>query len=242
MAIEIKAPTFPESVADGTVATWHKQPGDAVKRDDLIVDIETDKVVLEVLAEADGVLGAIVAEEGATVLSNQVLGSIEAGGVAAAPAAATVPAAAQAPAAQAPGAQAPVAQSGTGAPAGNPTEPIPATEHPTLPIPSAYGAQAAQNPAANQNPYGAPAPQGRHGAPAPYGAPAATQNPTERIPGVQQENAGPGTTPQAAAQPGQPAHQANGHAGPGYPASNVYPHALAPAVTAAPCCVRSPRA
>ncbi|MFJ4136354.1 2-oxoglutarate dehydrogenase complex dihydrolipoyllysine-residue succinyltransferase, partial [Pseudomonas cyclaminis] len=97
MAIEIKAPSFPESVADGTVATWHKKPGDAVKRDDLIVDIETDKVVLEVLAEADGVLGAIVAEEGATVLSNQVLGSIEAGS-AAAPAAAA-PAAASAPAA-----------------------------------------------------------------------------------------------------------------------------------------------
>lgn len=51
MAIEIKAPTFPESVADGTVATWHKKPGEAVKRDELIVDIETDKVVIEVLAE-----------------------------------------------------------------------------------------------------------------------------------------------------------------------------------------------
>ncbi|WLH86630.1 2-oxoglutarate dehydrogenase complex dihydrolipoyllysine-residue succinyltransferase [Pseudomonas sp. FP2338] len=100
MAIEIKAPSFPESVADGTVATWHKKPGDAVKRDDLIVDIETDKVVLEVLAEADGVLGAIVAEEGATVLSNQILGSIEAGG-AAAPAAAAAPAPAAAPAAAA---------------------------------------------------------------------------------------------------------------------------------------------
>lgn len=99
MAIEIKAPSFPESVADGTVATWHKKPGDAVKRDDLIVDIETDKVVLEVLAEADGVLGAIVAEEGATVLSNQLLGSIEAGGAAAAPAAAAPAAAASAPAA-----------------------------------------------------------------------------------------------------------------------------------------------
>ncbi|NVZ99755.1 2-oxoglutarate dehydrogenase complex dihydrolipoyllysine-residue succinyltransferase [Pseudomonas gingeri] len=93
MAIEIKAPQFPESVADGTVATWHKQPGDAVKRDDLIVDIETDKVVLEVLAEADGVLGAIVAKEGDTVLSAQVLGSIEEGG-AAAPAPAAAPAAA----------------------------------------------------------------------------------------------------------------------------------------------------
>ncbi|NIL16996.1 dihydrolipoamide succinyltransferase [Pseudomonas sp. ATCC PTA-122608] len=95
MAIEIKAPSFPESVADGTVATWHKKPGEAVKRDDLIVDIETDKVVLEVLAEADGVLGAIVAEEGATVLSNQVLGSIEEGSAAPA-AAAPAPAAAAA--------------------------------------------------------------------------------------------------------------------------------------------------
>ncbi len=88
MAIEIKAPTFPESVADGTVATWHKQPGDAVKRDELIVDIETDKVVLEVLATADGVLGAIVKNEGETVLSDEVLGSIVEGGAAAAPAAA----------------------------------------------------------------------------------------------------------------------------------------------------------
>jgi len=104
MAIEIKAPTFPESVADGTVATWHKKPGDAVKRDDLIVDIETDKVVLEVLATADGVLGAIVKNEGDTVLSDEVLGSIEAGGAAAAPASAAAPAAAQA-AAPAPAAE-----------------------------------------------------------------------------------------------------------------------------------------
>lgn len=101
MAIEIKAPSFPESVADGTVATWHKKPGEAVKRDDLIVDIETDKVVLEVLAEADGVLGAIVAEEGATVLSNQVLGSIEEGDAAAAAPAAAAPAPAAAAAAPA---------------------------------------------------------------------------------------------------------------------------------------------
>ncbi|WP_085705156.1 2-oxoglutarate dehydrogenase complex dihydrolipoyllysine-residue succinyltransferase [Pseudomonas sp. B8(2017)] len=94
MAIEIKAPTFPESVADGTVATWHKQPGDAVKRDELIVDIETDKVVLEVLATADGVLGAIVKGEGDTVLSDEVLGSIvEGGAAAAAPAAAPATAA-----------------------------------------------------------------------------------------------------------------------------------------------------
>lgn len=84
MAIEIKAPTFPESVADGTVATWHKQPGDAVKRDELIVDIETDKVVMEVLAETDGVLTQIVKNEGDTVLSGELLGTIEAGAVAAA--------------------------------------------------------------------------------------------------------------------------------------------------------------
>jgi 2-oxoglutarate dehydrogenase E2 component (dihydrolipoamide succinyltransferase) len=110
MAIEIKAPTFPESVADGTVATWHKQPGDAVKRDDLIVDIETDKVVLEVLATADGVLGAIVKNEGDTVLSDEVLGSIvEGGAAAAAPAGAAAPAAAQAAAPAAEGEDDPVA-------------------------------------------------------------------------------------------------------------------------------------
>ncbi|MEX6502690.1 2-oxoglutarate dehydrogenase complex dihydrolipoyllysine-residue succinyltransferase [Pseudomonas zhanjiangensis] len=79
MAIEIKAPTFPESVADGTVATWHKKPGDAVKRDELIVDIETDKVVIEVLAEADGVLAEIIKDEGDTVLSNEVLGKLDEG-------------------------------------------------------------------------------------------------------------------------------------------------------------------
>lgn len=109
MAIEIKAPTFPESVADGTVATWHKQPGDAVKRDELIVDIETDKVVLEVLATADGVLGAIVKNEGDTVLSDEVLGSIVEGGAAAAPAAAAPAAAAQAAAPAAAGEDDPVA-------------------------------------------------------------------------------------------------------------------------------------
>ncbi|NVL31870.1 dihydrolipoamide succinyltransferase, partial [Pseudomonas syringae pv. actinidiae] len=58
MAIDIKAPSFPESVADGTISKWYKKEGDAVKRDEMLVDIETDKVVLEVLAEADGVMGA----------------------------------------------------------------------------------------------------------------------------------------------------------------------------------------
>ncbi len=98
MAIEIKAPAFPESVADGTVATWHKKPGEAVKRDELIVDIETDKVVMEVLAEADGVVGEIIKGEGETVLSGELLGTLNAGAAAAAPAAA---AAAPAPAAAA---------------------------------------------------------------------------------------------------------------------------------------------
>ena len=102
MAIEIKAPTFPESVADGTVATWHKKPGDAVKRDELIVDIETDKVVIEVLAEADGVLAEIIKNEGDTGLSNELLGMLgEGGAAAAAPAAAQAAAPAAAPAASA---------------------------------------------------------------------------------------------------------------------------------------------
>ncbi len=100
MAIEIKAPTFPESVADGTVATWHKKPGEAVKRDELIVDIETDKVVIEVLAEADGVLAEIIKNEGDTVLSNELLGKLNEGG-AAGPAAPAAAAPAAAPAAQA---------------------------------------------------------------------------------------------------------------------------------------------
>jgi len=76
MANEIKAPTFPESVQDGVVATWHKKTGDTVTRDELLVEIETDKVVLEVVAPADGVLGEIAKGEGDTVLSNELLASI----------------------------------------------------------------------------------------------------------------------------------------------------------------------
>ena len=89
MAIEIKAPAFPESVADGEVAAWHKQEGEAVSRDELIVEIETDKVVMEVVAPEDGVLTAIHAREGDTVLSEQLLATLEQGAAAAsAPAAA----------------------------------------------------------------------------------------------------------------------------------------------------------
>jgi len=79
MSIEIKAPTFPESVQDGTIATWHKKAGEAVKRDELIVDIETDKVVLEVVAPADGVIAELVKEEGDTVLSGELIAKIAEG-------------------------------------------------------------------------------------------------------------------------------------------------------------------
>lgn len=82
MAVEIKAPVFPESVADGTVAAWHKKVGEAVKRDDVIADIETDKVVLEVVAPSDGVLTSIAKVEGDTVLSSEVLAIFEAGSAA----------------------------------------------------------------------------------------------------------------------------------------------------------------
>ncbi|KAA0016222.1 2-oxoglutarate dehydrogenase complex dihydrolipoyllysine-residue succinyltransferase [Salinicola corii] len=74
MATDIKAPTFPESVAEGTVATWHKKVGDSVERDELIVEIETDKVVLEVVAPEAGTLSEIKIEEGDTCESEQVLG------------------------------------------------------------------------------------------------------------------------------------------------------------------------
>ena len=87
MAIEIKAPTFPESVAEGSVATWYKQLGDAVSRDEILVDIETDKVVLEVPSPVDGVLEEIFAPEGDIVASEQLLARIKEGAVAAAPAA-----------------------------------------------------------------------------------------------------------------------------------------------------------
>ena len=101
MSIEIKAPTFPESVADGTVATWHKKPGEAVKRDELIVDIETDKVVLEVVAPADGSIAEIIKGEGETILSNEVIARFVEGAVAGAPVAAAAPTAAPAPVAAA---------------------------------------------------------------------------------------------------------------------------------------------
>ena len=80
MSIEIKAPTFPESVQEGNIATWHKKPGDSVTRDELLVDIETDKVVLEVVAPADGTLDEVLKAEGDVVQSNEVIARVTAGG------------------------------------------------------------------------------------------------------------------------------------------------------------------
>ena len=77
--MDVKAPAFPESISEGTVAEWHVQQGESARRDDLLVDIETDKVVIEVFAPEDGVLTEIVKQEGETVLSEEVIGSFEAG-------------------------------------------------------------------------------------------------------------------------------------------------------------------
>ncbi|WP_036112315.1 MULTISPECIES: 2-oxoglutarate dehydrogenase complex dihydrolipoyllysine-residue succinyltransferase [Luteibacter] len=96
MSIEVKVPVLPESVSDALIATWHKKAGDAVKRDENLLDLETDKVVLEVPSPVDGVLKEIKFEEGATVTSSQVIAVIEEGAAAAAPA----PAAAEAPKAE----------------------------------------------------------------------------------------------------------------------------------------------
>ncbi|MDO6497441.1 2-oxoglutarate dehydrogenase complex dihydrolipoyllysine-residue succinyltransferase [Photobacterium sanguinicancri] len=85
MTIEIFVPDLPESVADATVATWHKKPGDAVARDEVLVDIETDKVVLEVPAPEDGILEAIFEGEGTTVLTKQLIGKLKVGAVAGEP-------------------------------------------------------------------------------------------------------------------------------------------------------------
>jgi len=93
MAIDITVADFPESVTDGTIVTWHKQPGDSVRRGENLVDIETDKVVFETPAPEDGVITEIVCADGDIVVSRQVIGRIEAGAVQeAVPATQTIPA------------------------------------------------------------------------------------------------------------------------------------------------------
>ncbi|EHQ52486.1 dihydrolipoamide acetyltransferase [Ectothiorhodospira sp. PHS-1] len=80
MSTEVKIPQLPESVSDATIVSWHKQPGDEVKRDEILVDIETDKVVLEVPAPEDGVMGEIIEQEGAIVTAGQVIAHLEKAG------------------------------------------------------------------------------------------------------------------------------------------------------------------
>ncbi|WP_243370218.1 2-oxoglutarate dehydrogenase complex dihydrolipoyllysine-residue succinyltransferase [Microvirga solisilvae] len=111
MATEIRVPTLGESVSEATIGRWFKKPGDAVKADEPVLELETDKVTLEVNAPASGTLGEIIAKDGETVAPGAVLGSIVEGGAATASAAApkaeatkAAPAAAPAPAAAAPGA------------------------------------------------------------------------------------------------------------------------------------------
>lgn len=136
MTIEVKAPTFPESVADGTIATWHKQPGEPVARDELIVDIETDKVVLEVVALSDGTIKEIHKQEGDTVLSEEVIGLFEEGTASAQPASAASVAPAQAP---------------TPAPSAQTVEPLPAAAAPltgSTPVAAAPASSAVERPAA----------------------------------------------------------------------------------------------
>ena len=116
MSIEVKVPQLPESVADATLVTWHKKPGDTVRREENLVDLETDKVVLEVPAPADGVLKQIVAADGAVVTSGQLLAVLEPGVVAAAAPPAAKTAAAAAPAAR------------SAAPPPKPAAPAPAAE------------------------------------------------------------------------------------------------------------------
>lgn len=91
MTMEIKAPTFPESIEDGTLAAWHKQPGEAVQRDEMLADIETDKVVIEIVAPANGALTEIVKAEGETVLSDEVIARFEPGAAGAEPPPAQLP-------------------------------------------------------------------------------------------------------------------------------------------------------
>ena len=80
MSIKIKAPTFPESVADGTIANWVKKEGDNVSQDDVIAEIETDKVVLEVIAQSDGIISKIIKDEGEIVQSAEVIGEFDESG------------------------------------------------------------------------------------------------------------------------------------------------------------------
>ena len=137
MSIEVKVPQLPESVADATLVSWHKKPGDTVRREENLVDLETDKVVLEVPAPADGVLKQIVAADGAVVTSGQLLAVLEPGVVAAAATQAMKPAAAAAPAAR-PATPAPK----SAMPAQKPAQPAPVVEQADPDVDRVAGASA----------------------------------------------------------------------------------------------------
>lgn len=128
MATEVKVPVLPESVSDATIATWHKKAGDAVKRDENLVDLETDKVVLEVPSPVDGVLKEIKFAEGATVTSQQLLAVIEEGAAAPAPTAEKKAEAAPAAGAQEVQPKAEAAKAATAAPASTKPAPVASTD------------------------------------------------------------------------------------------------------------------
>jgi 2-oxoglutarate dehydrogenase E2 component (dihydrolipoamide succinyltransferase) len=111
MSTEIRVPTLGESVSEATIAKWFKKPGDAVKADEPLLELETDKVTLEVTAPSAGILAEIVAKDGETVSPGALLGQISAGGAKAAPVEAKAAAAAPAPVKSAPAAAMPAAPS-----------------------------------------------------------------------------------------------------------------------------------
>ena len=156
MSIEVKVPQLPESVADATLVSWHKKAGEAVRRDENLVDLETDKVVLEVPAPADGVLKQIVAADGAVVTSGQVLAILEIGqaGAAAQSTATAKPAAAQAPPAAAkPSSSPPPAKaSSAAAPAKAPASAAPPEPAPAPRRRAAASQQRSNGPAAARDP------------------------------------------------------------------------------------------
>jgi 2-oxoglutarate dehydrogenase E2 component (dihydrolipoamide succinyltransferase) len=127
MRIEVKVPQLPESVAEATLVNWHKKQGDAVTRDENLIDIETDKVVLELPAPNNGVLAEIRQPDGATVTSNDVIAVIDTDGKASA---------AESPTASAAAAPTPTTASAPAKPASSASTPPPASE-PVTALPAA---------------------------------------------------------------------------------------------------------
>ena len=79
MAIDIKSPQFPESIFEGTLSSWLKKEGQEIKQDEVLAEIETDKVVIEVTAPSDGIMGKVIVKEGSTIKSSEVIGSYNEG-------------------------------------------------------------------------------------------------------------------------------------------------------------------